>query len=329
MKRLGVLTLTLVIPCSTAAQPVTLEGLLSAPFPSEIVAAPVGGHVAWVQNARGSRNVWVTTAPDFKSRQLTTYTGDDGQEITGVSWSADGKTVLYVRGGAPNRQNEIPNPSFMPDPPEQAIWAVDIAAGSPRKLGVGAAASVSSNGRVVYVAKGQVWSTDLSGSQKPAQLFTIRGQARDLRWSPDGKRLAFVSARGDHSFVGVYELETRSLRYLDPSVDLDANIAWSPDGTRIAFTRVPNLRENMSFAPRREGEPWSIRTVDVASGRGTEIWKADRGPGSVFQGVSADSQLEWVSGDRIVFPWERDGWIHLYSVPASGGKADLLTPGAF
>jgi dipeptidyl aminopeptidase/acylaminoacyl peptidase len=30
-----------------------------------------------------------------------------------------------------------------------------------------------------------------------------------------------------------------------------------------------------------------------------------------------------------MFPWERDGWTHLYAVPSSGGSATLLTPGAF
>src|SRR5205085_2590690 len=37
----------------------------------------------------------------------------------------------------------------------------------------------------------------------------------------------------------------------------------------------------------------------------------------------------WGAGDRLVFPWEKDGWLHLYSVPAAGGTASLLTPGNF
>ena len=52
------------------------------------------------------------------------------------------------------------------------------------------------------------------------------------------------------------------------------------------------------------------------------MWKADAGYGSAFQGVVADSQLYWGAGDRLVFPWEKDGWLHLYSVPAAGGTAD-------
>ena len=312
-----------------AGQQVTLDGLLSAPFPSAIAAAPTGGHVAWVQNARGSRNVWVASAPDFKARQLTTYAGDDGQDIATLTWSRDGKTVVYVRGGGPNRQNEIPNPAWAPEAAEQAIWAVDVAGGTARKLATGSAPEVSPAGQVVYVSRGQVWSTTVAGTEKPAQLFTIRGQARDLRWSPDGQHLAFVSGRGDHNFVGLFEVAAKRLRYLDPSIDQDGNPVWSPDGTRLAFTRVPSTRENFSFAPRREGEPWSIRVVDVASGSGREVWKAEPGPGSILQNISAEDQLFWAEGDRIVFPWERNGWLGLYAVAAAGGRATPIATGNF
>lgn len=312
-----------------AAQPVTLEALLSTPFPSEISGAPTGGHVAWVSNHKGSRNVWVASAPDFTPRQLTSYTGDDGQDITSLVWTSDGKTVLYVRGGGANRAGEIPNPAITPQPAEQAIHAVDVAGGAPRKLANGSSPAVSRTGRVVYLSRGQVWSTNVGASEKPAQLFTIRGSANALRWSPDGSKLAFVSGRGTHSFIGVYDVEAKSLKYLDPSIDLDNNPGWSPDGTRLVFTRIPATGENFSFAPRREALPWSIRVVDVATGKAAEIWKAERGPGSVFQGVNTPQQLMWAAGDRIVFPWEREGWIHLYSLPVSGGRATLLTPGAF
>jgi dipeptidyl aminopeptidase/acylaminoacyl peptidase len=39
--------------------------------------------------------------------------------------------------------------------------------------------------------------------------------------------------------------------------------------------------------------------------------------------------LHWIVGDRLAFPWERDGWLHFYSVAVAGGTASLLTPGDF
>ena len=334
---IAVAALALAIPCvsNPAAQSgVTLEALLAAPFPSEMVAAPGGGHVAWVENAKGARNVWAASSPDFGARQLTQYTGDDGQDLTGLAWASDGRTVVFVRGGSANRQGESPNPALAPQGAEQGIWAVDLSspgAGlrAPRKLGIGSSPVVSRNGQVAFLSRGQVWATNLQATEKPTQLLTIRGTARDLRWSPDGNTLAFVSARTDHSFVGVYDTSAKTLRYLDPGVDLDGNPSWSPDGSRIALTRIPSTRETFMFAPRREAVPWSIRIVDVASGKASEIWKAGKGPGSVFQGVTAPEQLLWTEGDRIVFPSEQDGWIHLYAVRATGGSASLLTPGAF
>jgi Tol biopolymer transport system component len=43
----------------------------------------------------------------------------------------------------------------------------------------------------------------------------------------------------------------------------------------------------------------------------------------------AGQQLFWGSGDQIVFPWEKTGWLHLYSVSARGWAANELTPGYF
>src|SRR3954471_6530893 len=77
----------------------TLEQVLSAPFPSELVAAPGGGKVAWLLNERGARNIWIAAAPDFKGARLTNYTADDGQDVGQLHWTPDGRAIVYTRGG--------------------------------------------------------------------------------------------------------------------------------------------------------------------------------------------------------------------------------------
>ena len=123
------------------------------------------------------------------------------------------------------------------------------------------------------------------------------------------------------------------MRYLDASVDRDSEPVWSRDSKQVAFIRIPASREAAAFAPKRRGEPWSIRVADAVTGVGREIWKADKDAGSVFRNIVADDQLVWSADNRIVFPWEKDGWTHLYSVPASANSANdkalLLTPGEF
>ncbi|MBI2537137.1 MAG: S9 family peptidase [Gemmatimonadetes bacterium] len=313
------------------AQSLTLAQVLSAPFPSDLTAAPSGGTFAWAQDDRGMRNLWVAEAPAYQGRQVTRYAEDDGQELSNLQFTPDGLSLVYVRGGPPNRAGEIPNPTSDPDGADQAIWMVSLANGTPRKLADGSAPAVSPKGDVVaFLRRGEVWAVSLADSvAKPAQLFKARGSQGNLVWSPDGSMLAFVSGRGDHSFIGVYDRAKNEVRYLEPSVDRDGEPTWSPDGRRVAFVRIPGFKRGLPFIERREGEPWSIRVADVASGEGREIWRAARGRGSVFHGVAAEDQLFWAAGDRIVFPWERDGWVHLYSVPIAGGSATLLTPGEF
>jgi dipeptidyl aminopeptidase/acylaminoacyl peptidase len=150
-----------------------------------------------------------------------------------------------------------------------------------------------------------------------------------LTWSPDGKALAFVSGRGDHAFIGVYSLTMRRLRYLAPSTEEDSEPAWLPDGHRIAFLRQPPDVSGIDFKPRRTAQPWSIEVVDVESGQARELWRAKPGAGSVFHEADTDHQLLWAAGNRLVFPWEGDGWIHLYSIDAGGGTPRALTPGDF
>ena len=137
-----------------------------------------------------------------------------------------------------------------------------------------------------------------------------------------------MSSRGDYSFVGVYSIETKQLTYLDPGTTLDGEPVWSPDSRRVAFLRVPPS-PGIDFKPQRSGEPWSMEVVDVQSGNPKEIWRAQKGHGSVFHEIVANNNLLWTADGLIVFPWEADGWTHLYAVPAEGGTAKLLTPGAF
>ena len=322
-----------IVSCALAAPaPFTIDQVLSSAFPTHLTAAPTGGRVAWVSNARGVVNILVAEPPGYQARRVTNYTEDDGQDITELRWTPDSTTLVYVRGLGPNASGESPNPALDPRGAEQTILAIaaNVTAPSERKLAEGNSVAVSPKGdRIAYVRKGQVWFAPLEGKHAPEQAFVTRGTLERPVWSPGSDRLAFVSNRGDHSFAGVYDVGKNRLLYLDPSTSFDSEPVWSPDGRNVAFLRQPSHGKGRIYGARRADEPWSIRVADAATGHGREIWKAAEGPGSVFREMAAQSQLLWAAGDRIIFPWEGDGWTHLYSLPAAGAKPTLLTPGEF
>lgn len=318
----------------------SLQQVMSAPFNSELVAAPAKGRLAWLSDVEGKRNIWIAApsanGSSYVPHQITKYADDDGQEISGLVWSPDAESIVYVRGGSTDDPEKMsPNPAHFPTGAEQDVWLVllgeSLDGGTPRKIGAGHSPVFSTQGdAVAWVLKGQIWYQKLDDpNAKPAQLLHMFGNCRSLTWSPDGSKLAFVSDRRSHSLISVYSFSSNTLSYLDPGTDHDRYPMWSPDSREIAFIRIPYFKNEHFDAPQRTGQPWSIRVADAATGNGREIWKATEGPGSVFREVVADHQVFWGADNRLAFPWEGDGWTHLYSISAQGGTATPLTPGNF
>ena len=246
------------------SQNFTLQQALSAPFASDLAASPRLGRFAWIENQQGRRNLWLAKSDGsgkYVSKQLTSYDQDDGQEVYQIAWTPDAEHLIYVRGGDsefPGKPD--PNPALAPDGVAQNIWFIAATGGEPRKLGEGYGPVVSPAGdQVAFLSHGQIWAVDLgSDAAKAKPLLRVRGDISELVWAPDSHAIAFVSERTDHSFIGVYDLRAKSLLYLDPGTEDDAEPAWSPDSRNIAFIRVPGSPQSPSSA-HRTANPLSIR----------------------------------------------------------------------
>src|SRR5258708_30984872 len=138
-------SLLLLISCSVAfaAQPFSLEQVMSRPFVESLTAAPAAGGVAWVVNVKGVRNIWAASPPAYTGRQVTSYAQDDGQDINELTWTPDGHTIVYVRGGDFERTAEAPNPRSNPEGVEQAVFLIRADGGEARQLGEGRSPAVS------------------------------------------------------------------------------------------------------------------------------------------------------------------------------------------
>lgn len=316
-----------------ADRPFTLADVLSSPYPSGLVAAKKADRIAWIMNDRGARNVWTAAGPEFRPVNLTGFARDEVFEIDGVDLTDDGATAVFVKGGRPNAAGWVTNPDSDPDGREQAVWAVRTDGGRPWRVAAGSDPVLAPDGlSAILVKDGLLYSVPLAPRSDPVQapapepLFRAAGRNGSPRFSPDGRRVAFVSERGDHSFVGVFDLARRRITWIAPSVDRDGEPRWSADGKRIAFIRRPGLTfdaEPASEFRSRGPADLAVWIADAATGQAHELWRTPQ----KAPGFYTFREFDLAGNERILFTAENEEWNHVFALSLAGGTPEDLTPG--
>lgn len=312
------------------AQSFTLKSALSYPFPNQLTASVNEAKIAWAANEQGLRNIYTAEAPNFKATKVTSFLEDDGQELTSVSISANGKWIVFVRGGDHGGRDGGPvNANSSIIAPKVQVFSIPFTGGKMIALGEGDYPVLSPNSdEVLFAIAGQVKIVPVDGATAAKNLFYAKGINSGYKWSPDGKQVAFVNNRTDHSFIGVYDKQKTSIQWILPAFSKDSAPVWAPDGKQLAFIRTPGNGGEADSILTKKHQPWAIWTATIENETGKQIWKTPETISASYPSIEGGANLNWAA-NKIVFSSYEDGWPHLYSMNTDGSNKTLLTPGNF
>ena len=143
-----------------------------------------------------------------------------------------------------------------------------------------------------------------SDGYNPQVVARSRESLLSPAWSPDGRKIAYVSFESGNSAIYVQDITTGSRQLVSARTKgINGAPAWSPDGSKLALS--------LSY----QGNP-EIYVMDLGSRQETRL----------TNNLAIDTEPRWTpDGQSIIFTSDRSGRPQLYQMPASGGGADRIT----
>lgn len=229
--------------------------------------------------------------------EARTILADAGQ-IRGLAWMPDGGSLVVSGFSLPHYYAWRVSASKAAEPERIEMAGVDAI--WPAISGVGGRLSVARS-----ILQADVWKFERGGKPVPFLSSTVRENFP--QFSPDGKRIAFQSARGGANDIWVAQANGTGLVQITRDLS-ETNEAprWSPSGKWVAFG---------SIGKQKRSDVWMV--------------EADGGPArQLTNGPGNNSNPSWSrDGKWIYFASSRSGRSEVWRMPVAGGDAEQITKG--
>ncbi len=339
-----------------AAGRLTIDQLLDIKHPSYPAWSRDSRSIAFMWERAGVANLYVVPADGSATPTPVTA---DGEPVTGITWSADGRTIYFMRGGTlmlvAADGSQPPRPAWPQAPGRALVVARD---GTRVAYLVGGPSGGGRGGRGERGAAGE--STAPRGGPTEIHVRSlvdgsdrivavVDGPTGAVSWTGDGEHLTFTTGGGAQTIRHEQTPAYSGAKIIYTITE----IAAGPPGQSFIVPvsggepKAYNASAGGGFGGRGAGANRWIdashflidRTVEF---KRREIAIGDTAGGeprlvhqdvkdtfwSMTGGAQGGSQAS-PDGKWISFLSDRDGWDHLYVMPASGGNAVQITRGPF
>ncbi len=263
------------------------------------MATADGSKIYFVSDRSGQQNIW-SMPRGGQAKQLTNFT--DGR-VLWASMSYDGQEIVFER-------------NFR-------IWKMKTGDGKAAEVPIrlrGAASSpmnerislgsqireiaLSPDGKkVAVIARGEVFAASAKDGGEATRVTNTVAPESFVTWSPDSKKLVYVSERDGSMEIFQYDFATETETQLTRGTNMDTAPLFSPDGKSLAFIRNARALFIYEIESKKEREVCKL-FVDPAPliGGDTFKWSPD-GKWIAFLTANPDSR----------------SYVNASVVPASGG----------
>jgi tricorn protease len=270
------------------------------------------GMIYFASERDGTFNIWRVAPTGGAPQQVTTHK-DDGVQFPAIS--PDGRHLIY--------ENDF------------ELWTLDVPSGAPRKLSIRMAFDAKENDIDMIPTTnradgfspsptGDYLAVDFHGEVmivptepgvgERTQVTNSPWRERFQVYSPDGRRLAYVSDESGDEEIWMYDFATAQRRKVTTQASIKADLTWAPNSQKLAFTGANRLWE-----------------VDVAGGAPRELAFNEAGGFTIGTYATDGMALSYVKRDDdqnaevFVFDVRTKKEVNVTRNPFTDGNG-MLTP---